>query len=108
MADTAAHTGTVTKGLLVRIEAKPGREADVEAFLNGGLELVLAEPATTAWFAIRLGPSTYGIFDVFPDDAGRDAHLNGKVAAALMENAGELYGEPALERLDVLASKLPG
>ena len=53
-------------------------------------------------------PSTYGIFDVFPDDGGRDAHLNGKVAAALMENAGELYGEPALEKLDVLASKLPG
>ena len=100
--------GTVTKGLLVRIEAKPGREADVEAFLNGGLELVLEEPATTAWFAIQLGPSTYGIFDVFPDDGGRDAHLNGKVAAALMENAGELYAEPALEKLDVLASKLPG
>ena len=91
MADTATQTGTVTKGLLVRIEANPGREADVEAFLDGGLELVLDEPATTAWFAIQLGPSTYGIFDVFPDDGGRDAHLNGKVAAALMENAGELY-----------------
>ena len=106
MADTATHT--VTKGLLVRIEANPGREADVEAFLNGGLELVLEEPATTAWFAIKLGPSTYGIFDVFPSEDGRDAHLRGKVAAALMENAGELYGEPTLEKLDVLASKLPG
>ena len=102
------QTGPVKKGLLVRIEANPGREADVEAFLNGGLELVLEEPATTAWFAIQLGPSTYGIFDVFPDDDGRDAHLNGKVAAALMENAGELYGQPTLEKLDVLASKLPG
>lgn len=108
MADTATQTGTATKGLLVRIEANPGREADVEAFLNSGLELVLEEPATTAWFAIQLGPSTYGIFDVFPDDAGREAHLNGKVAAALMENAGELYGQPTLEQLDVLASKLPG
>jgi hypothetical protein len=72
------------------------------------LELVLEEPATTAWFAIQLGPSTYGIFDVFPDDGGRDAHLTGKVAAALMENAGELYGQPTLEKLDVLAAKLPG
>ena len=108
MADTLTQTGTVTKGLLVRIEANPGREADVETFLNNGLELVLREPATTAWFAIQLGPSSYGIFDVFPDDEGRDAHLNGKVAAALMENAGELYGQPTLEKLDVLASKLPG
>ena len=107
MTDTATQTGTVTKGLLVRIEANPGREAEVEEFLNGGLDLVLEEPATTAWFAVKFGASTYGIFDVFPDDGGREAHLNGKVAAALMENAGELYGEPALEKLDVLASKLP-
>ena len=107
MADTAAQTGPVTKGLFVRITAKPGREADVETFLNGGLELVMEEPATTAWFAVQLAPLTYGIFDVFPDDEGREAHLNGKVAAALMENAGELYDEPALEKLDVLASKLP-
>jgi quinol monooxygenase YgiN len=108
MAEPATQARTVTKGLLVRIEANPGREADVEAFLEGGLELVLEEPATTAWFAIQLGPSTYGIFDVFPDDAGRDAHLNGKVAAALMDNVGELYGQPSIVRLDVLASKLPG
>ena len=108
MADTMTQASTVTKGLLVRIEANPGREADVEAFLNSGLELVMEEPATTAWFAIQLGPSTYGIFDVFPDDDGRDAHLNGKVAAALMENVGELYDQPTLEKLDVLASKLPG
>ena len=108
MADTATQTGTVTKGLLVRIEANPGREADVEEFLNSGLELVLEEPDTTAWFAIQLGPSTYGIFDVFPDDDGRDAHLNGKVAEALMQNAGDLYGQPTLEKLDVLASKLRG
>ena len=108
MAETATQTGTVTKGIFVRIAANPGREADVEEFLNSGLELVMEEPATTAWFAIQIGPSTYGIFDVFPDDDGRDAHLNGKVAAALTENAGELYGEPTLEKLDILASKLPG
>lgn len=108
MTEAAAQTTTVTKGLFVRIEAKPGREDDVQAFLDGGLDLVLEEPATTAWFAIRFGPSTFGIFDVFPDDDGRDAHLNGKVAAALMENAGTLYDEPSIEKLDVLAAKLPG
>jgi len=108
MAATDTQTGTVSKGLLVRIEAKPGRESDVEAFLNDGLELVMEEPDTTAWFAIRLGPSTYGIVDFFPGESGRDAHLNGKVAAALMENAGDMYDEPNLEKLDVLAAKLPG
>jgi quinol monooxygenase YgiN len=108
MADTATQTGTVTKGLLVRIEANPGREADVEAFLESGLDIVRSEPATTAWFAIKLGPSTYGIFDVFPDEAGRDAHLGGQVATALMDKVGELYGEPTLEKLARPAAKLPG
>ena len=94
--------------LLVRLEAKPGREADVENFLRGGLPLVQAEPATTAWFGIRLGPSTFGIFDAFPDEAGRNAHLSGRVAAALMENASERLAQPpTIERLDVLAAKLP-
>lgn len=65
------------------------------------------ESATTAWFAIRLGPSSFGIFDVFPDDAGRDAHLSGRVAVALGENTGTLFSEPTIEKLDVLASKLP-
>jgi quinol monooxygenase YgiN len=97
-----------TVGLLVRLEAKPGREADVERFLKSAVPLVEAEPATTAWFAIRLGPSTFGIFDVFPDEAGRDAHLNGRVAAALMANAPELLSAAAnIERIDVLAEKLP-
>lgn len=99
----------VTKGLLVRLEAKPGNEADVEQFLNDGLGIVQGEPATTAWFAIRMGPSSFGIFDVFPDEAGRQAHLNGQVAAALMERAEELFAEPPdIAQLDVLASKLPG
>ncbi len=70
--------------LYVRLEAKPGKESDVENFLRGGLSIVQQEPATTAWFAIRLGPSTFGIFDAFPDEAGRQAHLSGRVAAALM------------------------
>ncbi|HYV03992.1 MAG TPA: antibiotic biosynthesis monooxygenase, partial [Blastocatellia bacterium] len=77
----------VTTALLVRLEAKPGMESDVESFLKSGLAIVEDEPATIAWFAIRLGPSTFGIFDAFPDDAGRQAHLSGRVAAALMAHA---------------------
>jgi quinol monooxygenase YgiN len=98
-----------TVGLYVRLDAKPGREADVESFLKSVVPLVQAEPATTAWFAIRMGPSTFGIFDVFPDESGRDAHLQGQVAAALMANASELLAsEPRIDRIDVLADKLPG
>jgi quinol monooxygenase YgiN len=73
------------------------------------LPLVQEEPATTAWFGIRLGPSTFGIFDAFLDEAGRQAHLTGKVAAALMAKAAELLAEPpTIEKIDVLAAKLPG
>jgi quinol monooxygenase YgiN len=94
--------------LFVRLEAKPGKEQDVARFLLGGLPLVNDEPATTAWFGIRLGPTTFGIFDAFPDEAGRQAHLSGKVAAALMAQAGELFSEPpSIEKADVLAAKLP-
>ena len=99
----------VTVGLLVRLEAKPGKEADVENFLKGGLPIVQEEPATTAWFAIRMGPSTFGIFDAFPDEAGRQAHLAGRVAAALMAQASDLLAQPpSIEQVDVLAAKLPG
>jgi len=99
----------VTVALLVRLEAKPGKEADVENFLKGGLPIVQEEPATTAWFAIRLGPSTFGIFDAFPDEAGRQAHLTGRVAAALMAQASDLLAQPpSIEQVDVLAAKLPG
>lgn len=99
----------VSVGLFVRMEAKPGKEADVEAFLRSGLSLVEAEPATTAWFAIRLGPSTFGIFDAFPDESGRQAHLSGKVAAALMQRSDELFSRPpSIEPVDVLAAKWPG
>jgi quinol monooxygenase YgiN len=98
---------SITVGLLVRLEAREGREAEVESFLEGGLSLVQEEPETTAWFAIRLGPSSFGIFDVFPDQSGRDAHLNGRVAEALGEKAGELFEAPEIQRVDVIASKLP-
>jgi quinol monooxygenase YgiN len=98
----------VRVGLLVRLEAKPGKETDVANFLRSGLAVVLEEPDTTAWFALRMGPSTFGIFDAFPDESGRSAHLVGRVAAALFEKASELLSEPpAVERVDVIASKLP-
>ena len=97
----------VSTALFVRLEAKPGKEDEVASFLKSGLSLVQQEPATIAWFGIRLGPSTFGIFDAFPDEAGRQAHLNGKVAAALMAKAGELLSQPpSIEKVDVLAAKL--
>lgn len=98
----------VNVALLVRLEAKPGKEEEVAAFLHDGLALVQQEPATTAWFGIRLGPTTFGIFDAFPDEAGRQAHLSGRVAEALMARASELFAQPpTIEQIDVLASKLP-
>jgi quinol monooxygenase YgiN len=96
----------VTVGLLVRLEAKEGREDEVAEFLKSALPLAQDEPDTLAWFAIRIGPSTFGIFDAFPDDSGRQAHLNGPIAAALMEKAPELLSAaPVIEQVDVLASK---
>jgi quinol monooxygenase YgiN len=98
----------VKVALFVRLEAKPGKEKEVESFLISGLPIVMGEPATIAWFGIRLGPTTFGIFDAFPDEAGRQAHLSGKVAAALMAKAGELFSKPpSIEKVDVLAAKLP-
>ena len=94
--------------LLVRLEAKPEKAAEMESFLRGALPLVEQEPATLAWFGIRLGPTTFGIFDAFSDESGRQAHLSGKVAAALMAKAPELLAEPpVIEKADVLAVKLP-
>ncbi len=99
----------VRTALLVRLEAKPGKEAAVASFLASAMPLVEGEPATVAWFALRLGPSTFGIFDAFPDEAGRQAHLSGKVAAALMAKAPELLSAPpSIEKVEVLADKLPG
>jgi quinol monooxygenase YgiN len=97
----------VTVALLVRLEAKSGKEAEMEAFLKSGLALVEEEPETTVWFAIRMGASTFGIFDAFPGESGRQAHLSGKVAAALMAKAPDLLAKPpVIENVDVLAAKL--
>ena len=98
----------VTVGLLVRLAAKPGRELELEQFLRSALPLVENEPGTVAWFALKFGPFSFGIFDVFPHDTARQAHLAGRVAAALMERAADLLAAPpAIEQIDTLASKLP-
>lgn len=97
----------IKEALFVRLEAKAGKEKDVENFLRSGLALVQQEPATIVWFGLRLGPSTFGIFDAFPDEAGRQAHLTGQVAAALMAKAPELLASPpSIEKVEVLAAKL--
>ena len=94
--------------LYVPLEAKPGKEKDVSDFLRSALPLVNAEPGTISWFAIQEGPSRFAIFDTFDDEAGRDAHLNGKVAAALTEKvkAGELFAKtPEIHKIEILADK---
>jgi quinol monooxygenase YgiN len=96
----------VKLGILARMEAKPGKEDEVASFLEGALPLVQEEQDTITWYAIRIGPSEFGIFDTFEDDAGRQAHLSGKVAEALMANASELFVRPPdIGQVDVLASK---
>jgi quinol monooxygenase YgiN len=95
-------------GLLVRLEAKAGKEREVIEFLNKGLELANQEKKTATWFALRLGPTTFGIFDAFADEAGRQNHLVGPIAQALMANAPTLLAAPpAIERVEVLGAKLP-
>jgi quinol monooxygenase YgiN len=94
--------------LYVPLEAKPGKEKQVADFLKSALPLVENEPATVTWFAIQEGPFSFAIFDTFDDESGRDAHLNGKVAAALVAKAGELLAKPpAIHKIDILAQKLP-
>jgi quinol monooxygenase YgiN len=98
----------VTLALLVLLNAKPGKEAELEAFLKDALLLAHQEAATPVWFAIKLGPSKFGIFDAFADAAGRDAHLSGPIATALMQRADELLSAPpAIEKVAVLAAKIP-
>jgi quinol monooxygenase YgiN len=97
----------VNVGLFVRLEAKPGKEKAVASFLETGLKLAKEEPTTTVWFALKLGPSTFGVFDAFADETGRQNHLNGKIASALMASASELLATPpVIERLDILGAKL--
>jgi quinol monooxygenase YgiN len=99
----------LTLGLFVRLEAKPGKEEDVAAFLMQGLQLANQETTTPLWFALRLGPATFAIFDAFRDEAGRQNHLSGPIAKALMAQAPHLLATPpAIERVDVLGAKLSG
>jgi quinol monooxygenase YgiN len=99
----------VKLAVFVRLEAKPGKEDAVAELLAGALPLANAEKGTTAWFALRFGPSTFGIFDAFADEIAREAHLNGLIAESLMEHASVLFQEPPkIEKADVLEAKLPG
>jgi hypothetical protein len=95
----------VSVGLFVRLEAAPGRESDLADFLCGAEAVVRDEAGTTVWYALRFGPSTFGIFDAFEEQSGREAHLNGQVAQALGENADLFAQPPSIEQVDVLASK---
>jgi len=98
---------TVRKALLARLEAKPGKEAAVQDLLVSALALANQEERTTVWFALKLGPSTFGVFDAFADDTGRQAHLSGPIAQALMAKANELFSKPPqIDPVDVLAAKL--
>ena len=97
----------VTVGLLVTVQAQPGKEQELSDFLTSALPLAQAEPDTTAWFAFKIDASTFGIFDAFPSDDGRQTHLNGPIAAALMSKADELLaGPPEIKPVDILAAKL--
>lgn len=98
----------VTKGLLIRVEAKPDKVSEVEATLTSVLDLVQGETGTVGWFALRLGPTTFGVFDAFVDETARQAHLD-LAREPMRAAAAELFArEPAIENVDVLAAKLPG
>jgi len=107
--DKTRRNEMVKYALFARLEAKPGKENDVAKFLETGLTLAQQESTTPIWFALRLGPTTFGIFDAFTDEAGRQTHLNGPIAQALMAQASELLSQaPSIEPIDVLGAKLPG
>src|SRR5262245_27796573 len=106
---TCRHGGMtmITRTLCARLEAKTGKEADVAAFLQQGLQLANQESTTPVWFALRLGPRTFGVFDAFADDAGVERHLSGPIAQALMQNADTLFSQPpSIERIEVLGAKV--
>jgi quinol monooxygenase YgiN len=99
----------VKVGLLVRLEAKAGKEEELGKFLASALPLANQETQTAVWFALKIGPSTFGIFDGFPGEPGRQAHLDGQIAAALMAKAPDLLAsKPTIEKVDILAAKVPG
>ena len=94
--------------MFVRLEAKPGKEEEIVQFLQVGLGMAQQEGTTPVWFALQLGPSTFGIFDAFSDEDGRRAHVNGPIAQALGANAPKLLAQaPSIERIEVLGAKLP-
>jgi quinol monooxygenase YgiN len=94
-------------GILATLQARPGKESEVEQFLKSAVPLVEAEPGTTTWFAIKIGASTFGIFDTFKDEAGRTAHVSGEVAKALFARADELFvSTPDIKTVDIVAEKL--
>jgi len=98
----------IKHALFVRLEAKPGKETDVAQFLQTGLGLAQQQGTTPVWFALQFGPSTFGVFDAFADEAGRQAQLNGPIAQALWANASKMLAQaPSIERIDVLGAKLP-
>ena len=98
----------VKVGLFAKLHAKPGQEAALQSMLEDALALANQEAGTTVWFALKFDAATFGIFDAFAGEEGRQAHLTGKIAAALMANAAELLSEaPKIETVDVLAAKLP-
>src|SRR5215510_8984957 len=97
----------VSVGLFVKLEAKPGKEEAVASFLAQGLQMANEEATTLLWFALRLGQSTFAIFDAFADESGRQTHLNGPIAQALMANAKDLLAvPPSIERTEILGAKL--
>lgn len=92
--------------LLGLVQAKPGKEAQVEAFLKSAVRLAEAEPGTVSWYAVKLGGGRFGIFDTFADEAGREAHLNGEIAKALMANAKDLLAsDPQIDKLEIIGQK---
>src|SRR6476660_6085547 len=98
----------ISLGLFVRLEAKPGKEQEVAAFLGQALQMANQEATTRLWFSLRLGPSTFGVFDAFGDEAGRQTHLNGPITKALMANAPSLFAvPPSIEKTEILGAKLP-
>lgn len=94
-------------GILATLQARPGKEAKVEQFLRTAGPLVEAETGTTAWFAFKVAPATFGIFDTFKDEDGRNAHVNGEIAKALFASAEELFvAHPDIKPVDIVAEKL--
>lgn len=97
-----------SSGLLVRLEARHGKDREVEQFLRSAVPLVEEEIGTTAWFAVRFGRGEYGIFDTFLDDAAREEHLAGPVALALQQHGDDLFDSPPrMQQVEVLANKMP-